>query len=78
MIFNEDSRVKIPALLHFTRLGYRYLSFKDAKWDESSNIFPTFFRDSLRQGSGWQVPALLRKSSSSKAPPAPKHLSLNP
>ena len=25
MIFNEDSRVKIPALLHFTRLGYRYL-----------------------------------------------------
>ena len=24
MPFNEDSRVKIPALIHFTRLGYRY------------------------------------------------------
>jgi hypothetical protein len=23
MIFNEDSRVKIPALLHLTRLGYK-------------------------------------------------------
>jgi type I restriction enzyme R subunit len=24
MSFNEDSRVKIPALLHLTRLGYQY------------------------------------------------------
>ena len=30
MKFNEDSRVKIPALLHFTRLGYHYLSLKGA------------------------------------------------
>ena len=22
----EDSRVKIPALVHFTRLGYQYMS----------------------------------------------------
>ena len=49
MIFNEDSRVKIPALLHFTRLGYRYLSLKGAAWDESSNIFPTVFKDSLQK-----------------------------
>jgi len=25
----EDSRVKIPALAHFTRLGYTYMSIKD-------------------------------------------------
>lgn len=28
--FNEDSRIKIPALLHLSRLGYRYLSHKQA------------------------------------------------
>ena len=27
--FNEDSRVKIPALVHFTCLGYEYLSQKE-------------------------------------------------
>lgn len=48
MLFNEDSRVKIPALLHFTRLGYTYVSLKDATWDESSNIFPDFFRNAIR------------------------------
>ena len=49
MPFNEDSRVKIPALVHFTRLGYRYLSLKGANWDKSSNIFPELFRAGLRQ-----------------------------
>lgn len=48
MPFNEDSRVKIPALIHFTRLGYNYRSLKEAHWDESTNIFPDLFRDSLR------------------------------
>jgi type I restriction enzyme R subunit len=32
MAFNEDSRVKIPALLHLTRLGYSYLPLKEAEW----------------------------------------------
>lgn len=27
--FDEDSRVKIPALVHFTRIGYEYLSKKE-------------------------------------------------
>ena len=27
----EDARVKIPALVHFTRLGYTYMSIKDKK-----------------------------------------------
>lgn len=29
MLHNENSRVKIPALVHFTRLGYEYLSLKN-------------------------------------------------
>ncbi|MDB6092625.1 MAG: restriction endonuclease subunit [Verrucomicrobia bacterium] len=49
MKFTEDSRVKIPALLHLNRLGYRYLSLKGATWDQHSNIFPTVFRDSLQK-----------------------------
>ena len=47
MKFNEDSRVKIPAILHLTRLGYTYLSLKGLKWDESSNIVPSIFRQSV-------------------------------
>lgn len=47
MAFNEDSRVKIPALLHLTRLGYNYLSLKNAVWDENTNIFTDVFIDSI-------------------------------
>lgn len=47
MKFNEDSRVKIPAILHLTRLGYTYLSLKGLEWDESSNIVPAIFRRSV-------------------------------
>ena len=39
----EDSRVKIPALVHFTRLGYTYMSIKDKErnvdYDGDTNIF---------------------------------------
>jgi len=34
-IHNEDSRVKIPAILHLMTLRYSHLSLK---WDESTNI----------------------------------------
>lgn len=34
MKFNEDTRVKIPALIHLTRLGFTYFSLKD----QSHNI----------------------------------------
>ena len=47
MKFNEDSRVKIPAILHLIGLGYQYLSLKTLESDESSNIVPAAFRDSL-------------------------------
>lgn len=47
MIFSEDSRVKIPCILHLVRLGYRYLSLKNAVWDEEINIFPDLFRAAI-------------------------------
>ena len=47
MVFSEDSRVKIPCILHLVRLGYSYLSLKDATWDQESNIFPTLFHDAI-------------------------------
>jgi type I restriction enzyme R subunit len=47
MAHNEDTRVKIPALLHLSRLGYQYLSLKDCQWDEETNIFTDIFRESI-------------------------------
>lgn len=47
MVFSEDSRVKIPCILHLVRLGYSYLSLKGAAWDEQTNIFPALFCSSL-------------------------------
>jgi len=47
MKHNEDSRVKIPSLLHLTQLGYIYLSFKSLMWDIKTNIFPKTFIESI-------------------------------
>ncbi|UCS92148.1 DEAD/DEAH box helicase family protein [Echinicola marina] len=47
MKFNEDSRVKIPSLIHLTRLGYNYLSLKDCRWDINTNIFPEIFKEGV-------------------------------
>ena len=49
MKHNEDSRVKIPTILHLMRLGYGYLSLKDPEvvWDEATNIFTSIFKDSI-------------------------------
>ncbi|ODU49452.1 MAG: restriction endonuclease subunit R [Thiobacillus sp. SCN 63-374] len=49
MVFSEDSRVKIPCILHLVRLGYRYLSLKNAVMDEETNIFPDLFRSAIDQ-----------------------------
>lgn len=49
MHFNENTRVKIPAILHLCRLGYQYLSLKSALWDESTNIFTDIFNESVRR-----------------------------
>ena len=49
MAFNENSRVKIPALIHLEKLGYEYLSLKGANWDKDSNIFTNIFDSSLKR-----------------------------
>jgi len=49
MAFNENSRVKIPAILHLCRLGYEYLSLKGAKWDFNTNIFVDVFKESVKK-----------------------------
>jgi type I restriction enzyme R subunit len=47
MAFNENSRVKIPAILHLCSLGYEYLSLKSAKWDSNTNIFTDIFEKNI-------------------------------
>jgi type I restriction enzyme R subunit len=47
MLYNENSRVKIPAILHFCRLGFEYLSLGKAKWDNSTNIFTDIFKENI-------------------------------
>lgn len=49
MAFNENSRVKIPTILHLVRLGYEYLSLKNQTWDESTNIFTEIFYASIKR-----------------------------
>lgn len=47
MAFNENTRVKIPAVLHLCRLGFKYTSLSQARWDVSTNIFTDIFTESL-------------------------------
>lgn len=49
MAFNEDTRVKIPAILTLTRLGYNYLSLKNNKYDKETNIFTDIFIESIKK-----------------------------
>lgn len=54
MKHNENSRVKIPALIHLDRLGYEYLSLKEYQGaiHADTNIFVDIFRDSLSRING--------------------------
>ncbi|MCC7117984.1 MAG: type I restriction endonuclease subunit R [Anaerolineales bacterium] len=47
MSFNENTRVKIPAILHLARLGYEYVSLAKAVWDGETNIFTDIFTESI-------------------------------
>ena len=47
MSFNENTRVKIPAILHLCKLGYHYLSLNNARRDENTNIFTDYFTESI-------------------------------
>ena len=56
MEHSENSRVKIPAIVHLTRLGYEYLSLKEYKRSSQihgdTNIFERVFRESLSKING--------------------------
>ena len=49
MIFIEDTRVKIPATLHFLKLGYNYQSIKDCDIDFRTKIFKERFKKALEK-----------------------------
>lgn len=51
MKFNEDTRVKIPAILHCMRLGFEYVSLKkqNSNINESTNIFSDVFLSSIQK-----------------------------
>ena len=49
MAFNENTRVKIPAILHLTRLGYEYVSLKGVTPEPDTNIFTDIFAKSIAQ-----------------------------
>lgn len=47
MSFNENSRVKIPAVLYLCRLGFKYLSLKNVAHETSTNIFTDIFASTI-------------------------------
>lgn len=52
MAFNEDSRVKLPGLLHFRRLGFTYQTKKNQNIQQHNNIFVDVFKASIREING--------------------------
>lgn len=46
-VFNEDTRVKIPATIQFLRLGYKYQSLKDINSDPKTRIAVNRFRPAI-------------------------------
>ena len=55
--FNENSRVKIPAILHLTRLQYKYVSLQQVEQhiDSETNIYKESFRVALNQINGIEL-----------------------
>lgn len=49
MAHNENTRVKIPAILHLTRLGYEYVSLSTENRDVDTNIFTDIFFESIHR-----------------------------
>lgn len=61
MSFNENSRVKIPALLHLMKLGYQYIPISQHNRRGDTNIFENVFVESLiRINSGVTREEILR------------------
>lgn len=46
--FNENTRVKFPALMHLTRIGYNYHTLKDLNLDAETNIAQTIFTRKIK------------------------------
>lgn len=46
-MFNEDTRVKIPATIQFLRLGYNYQSLSDGIIDDETKIFKDIFKKQI-------------------------------
>ncbi len=51
-IFNEDTRVKIPATIQFMRLGYEYQSLKDVDLHQETRIALNRFRPAIERING--------------------------
>ncbi len=51
-VFNEDTRVKIPATIQFLRLDYNYQSLRDADIDFNTKIFINRFKPALEEING--------------------------
>jgi len=47
MAFNENTRVKKPAILHLYQPGYWYLPLTSVRRNKNSNIFIDIFTESL-------------------------------
>ena len=56
-IGREDLTMKIPALLHASRLGYVYLPRKGLKRDRETNILPDILKAALSVVNGREMPA---------------------
>ena len=51
-IFNEDTRVKIPATIQFMRLGYEYQSVRDIDLHNETRIAVNRFKPAIERING--------------------------
>ncbi|MBR7078100.1 MAG: hypothetical protein IKI41_05075, partial [Clostridia bacterium] len=52
VVFNEDTRVKIPATIQFIRNGYEYQSLKDIDLDKETRIAINRFKPAIEKING--------------------------
>lgn len=55
MVFNENSRVKIPAILHLMKLGYEYIPLNQQIRREDTNIFESIFIENVFKINGGET-----------------------
>lgn len=51
-LFNEDTRVKLPATIQFMRIGYEYQSLKDIDIDKNTRIAVNRFKPAIERING--------------------------